>query len=641
VGTRRLDGSLILGTAGHIDHGKTALVKALTGVDADRLPEEKRRGITIDLGFAPLELAGSGTIGIVDVPGHEAFIRTMLAGASGIDLAMLVVAADEGVMPQTREHLEILTLLKIPRGVIALTKCDLADAEWRALVIDELRILCAGTPLADAEIVEVSAVTGQNIEELKSAIGRAASLQAAEESGDLFRMPVDRAFTVKGTGTVITGTVWSGRVDVDSVVRIEPAGKQARIRAIQSHGASLRSAGPRNRTALALAGCDVADVPRGSTIVQQSDWVPSLEIDVEVTLTDPDFAPTPRTRVRVHLGTAETGARMSRLRSAADNRLYSRLVLDEPIMSRGGDRFVIRIPSPSRTVGGGEVLDPYPLRKGAASGRAKFRSTASAASSRQERLADMLDRAGVSGLKMSSIPVRIGLPPGESRPALERLGAIIIGELAVDSRAMEKLENTLESIAAIHVANHPLEAGVSLQTLRAGAKAPSAIVEVALSRLHARGRIELSGSVARPAGWTSRLDSHEQELSDAILHDICTHSAEPPSVAELERKFGGSTPALLRRLERQGDVERVAEDRYYSRESVESMVDALRSGLIPGRRYSPAELKEVLGVTRKYLIPFLEYCDRKGVTERHGDGRQVRAVEVEAGMNAQGPSGLA
>ena len=203
---------MILGTAGHIDHGKTALVKALTGVDADRLPEEKRRGITIDLGFAPLEIPGAETIGIVDVPGHEAFIRTMLAGASGIDLAMLVVAADEGVMPQTREHLEILSLLKIPRGIIALTKCDLVDEEWRALVVEDLRVLCAGTPLADAEIVQVSAITGENIDELKSAIARAAAKQAAKESDDLFRMPVDRAFTVKGTGTVVTGTVWSGTV---------------------------------------------------------------------------------------------------------------------------------------------------------------------------------------------------------------------------------------------------------------------------------------------------------------------------------------------------------------------------------------------------------------------------------------------
>ena len=614
---------MILGTAGHIDHGKTALVKALTGVDADRLPEEKRRGITIDLGFAPLEIPGSETIGVVDVPGHEAFIRTMLAGASGIDLALLVVAADEGVMPQTREHLDILTLLKIPRGVVALTKCDLADDEWRRLVVEDIRELCAGTPLADAEIVEVSAVTGQNIEELKAAIARAAAIERAHESDDLFRMPVDRAFTVKGTGTVVTGTVWSGGVRVESLVRIEPAGKQARIRAIQSHGSSIQGATPRNRIALALAGCDVADVPRGSTIVQDPNWIPTHEVDVELTLTDEEFDPTPRTRVRVHIGTAETGARLSRLRSSSDGRLYSRLVLDEPLIVRGGDRFVIRLPSPPRTVGGGEVIDPYPPRRNALG--------ESRPSSRIERLAERLQRAGTTGLSVSSIPIRIGCSPGDTPPALEKLGALVIGDVAIDSRSIESLEKKIESLVAIHVANHPLEAGVSLQTLRAAARGSAGIVDVALSRLAKRGRIEMSGSLVRPSGWTSRLDSREQELSDAILHDICIRPADPPSVAELQSKFGESARPLLRRLEREGAITKVAEDRYYSRDSLEKMVGTLRSGLIPGRKYSPAELKEVLGVTRKYLIPFLEYCDRTGVTLRDGDGRQVRAVGVERG----------
>ena len=618
---------MILGTAGHIDHGKTALVKALTGVDADRLPEEKRRGITIDLGFAPLEIPGSETIGIVDVPGHEAFIRTMLAGASGIDLAMLVVAADEGVMPQTREHLEILSLLNIPRGVIAITKCDLADDEWRGLVADDIRTLCAGTPLADAEIVEVSAVTGQNIEELKAAIARAAATHRAREHDDLFRMPVDRAFTVKGTGTVVTGTVWSGCVSVESVVMIEPAGKQARIRAIQSHGASLKSARPRNRTALALAGCDVDDVPRGSTIIQQPDWIPSRELDVELTLTDVKFLPTPRSRVRVHIGTAETGARLSRLRPSIEGRLFSRLVLDEPLMARGGDRFVIRLPSPPRTVGGGEVIDPHPPRRNSMSAREERGALSPRSATRVERLREMLHRAGPAGLSVSSIPIRTGCLPGDSALALEQAGGIVIGNTALDSAAMESLEKKLESFVAIHVANHPLEAGVSLQTLRAAAKAPSQVIDVALSRLQEKGRIELSGSVVRPAGWSSTLDSGEQALSDAILHDICTHPADPPSVSELKSKFGGTVPPLLRRLERLGAITKIAEDRYYSRDSLETMVGALRSGLIPGRKYSPAELKEVLGVTRKYLIPFLEYCDRTGVTFRDGDGRQVRAVE--------------
>src|SRR5512138_3241943 len=251
---------MILGTAGHIDHGKTALVHALTGVDTDRLPEEKRRGITIELGFAPLRLADGTIVGVVDVPGHEGFVRTMLAGATGVDLALLVVAADEGVMPQTREHLAILQLLGVTRGIVALTKCDLVDDEWRELVVEDLRALLADTPLAGAPIVPTSSTTGEGTAELRAAIAEAARDVPARAADDLFRMPVDRAFTIKGTGTVVTGTVWSGRLTRDATVRVLPADRSVRVRGIQTHGDQVEIAEPGHRTAIALAGIDVADV---------------------------------------------------------------------------------------------------------------------------------------------------------------------------------------------------------------------------------------------------------------------------------------------------------------------------------------------------------------------------------------------
>jgi selenocysteine-specific elongation factor len=407
VGAGNLERRVILGTAGHIDHGKTALVRALTGVDTDRLPEEKRRGITIDLGFAPLELDGVGTVGIVDVPGHENFVRTMLAGASGIDLAMLVVAADEGVMPQTREHLEILSLLKIPRGVIALTKCDLVDAEWRGLVAEDVVALCAGTPLDNAEIVFVSSVTGEGIERLKRAIASAAGESRQERSrDDLFRMPVDRAFTIKGTGTVVTGTIWSGTIQRDSTVRIQPGGKSFRVRGIQSHGRDEEIAYPGTRTAIALASCDLEDVTRGCVVVAEPAWIPSDELDVSLMFVDPEYKPTPRSRVRVHVGTGETGARFSRLRSDSSGRILARLVLEDPLVARGGDRFVIRIPSPARTIGGGEILDPYPPRR--------IRKSDARAGGEQsvDRLGTFLDLAGNSGVEMAVLPIRTGLNPG-------------------------------------------------------------------------------------------------------------------------------------------------------------------------------------------------------------------------------------
>jgi len=612
---------VILGTAGHIDHGKTALVRALTGVDTDRLPEEKRRGITIDLGFAPLEIDGIGTIGIVDVPGHEGFIRTMLAGASGIDLAMLVIAADEGVMPQTREHLDILSLLQISGGVIALTKCDLVDADWRALVEDDVRSLCSGTLFDGADIVSVSAATGENLGALRDSIRNAALGIRGNRSDDLFRMPVDRAFSVKGTGTVVTGTIWSGSVSRDSQLRLLPGGKTVRVRAIQSHGKPVDTAFPGTRTAIALAGCDVKDVERGTTVVSSDQWAVTREIDVVLKMTESDFTPTPRSRVRLHIGTSETGARLSRLRPLADGNLQSRLILDEPIVARGRDRFVIRAPSPARTIGGGEVVDPFPPRR-----RARELPALSASHDLDARLAWMLSSADSNGLVTQVLPVRTGYRADEIEDALHRLGATIVGGNAFEGSAIDEVEQTIIGIVAVEMANHPLEAGVSLQTLRSRLRAPAQVIGVALGRLEKGGRLEVDGSLVRPRGWSSKLNEREQALSDAILHAICVQPLEPPSVSELAAKFGSSTPALLRRLERQGEVERVADDRYYSRAALEEMVGNLRSSLEAGRRYSPSEMREVLGVSRKYLIPFLEFCDRRGVTERSEAGRVLKGA---------------
>ena len=605
---------MILGTAGHIDHGKTALVKALTGVDADRLPEEKRRGITIDLGFAPLELDGIGTIGIVDVPGHEGFVRTMLAGASGVDLAMLVVAADEGVMPQTKEHLEILSLLQIPKGVIAITKCDLVDRDWRALVQDEVRTLCANSPLANAEIIGVSAVTGENIDELKEAIKRAAASAARDRSDDLFRLPVDRVFTIKGTGTVVTGTLWSGSIRKDDTVRIEPGEKTARVRAIQAYSRAVEETQPGTRTALALSGVDVDDISRGSTIVRDPSWHSTSELDVVLTITDRDLELSSRSRVRVHIGTSDVGARLSKLKADSDGKIHARVILDEAVVARGRDRFVIRLPSPPRTVGGGEVIDPFPSRS----------KTALRGETLAERLTGILEQTGAMGIPVSAIPIRVGVTPSRVDALIRDVNAAVIGNVAVLHDAVGALESFLESYAAIYTANHPLEAGVSLQTLRAAAQADSAVIRFALGRLEKKGRIELDGSLVRPSGWTSKLDAREKIVSDSILHDICTAVYEPPSVSELEAKFGNNTGALLRRLEREGQIERVSDERYYGREPLARMVEMLRSTLVPGRTYSPVELKEVLGVSRKYLIPFLEFCDRRGITERSSEGRQVR-----------------
>ncbi|MEO5902749.1 MAG: selenocysteine-specific translation elongation factor [Gemmatimonadaceae bacterium] len=621
---------MILGTAGHIDHGKTALVRALTGVDTDRLPEEKRRGITIDLGFAPLHLEGPGTIGIVDVPGHEAFIRTMLAGASGIDIALVVIAADEGVMPQTVEHLEILSLLGVGRGVVALTKSDLVDVDWLGLQMDEVKALIATTPLASAAIVPVSAKTGSGISELKTALADlAASIPARNADDDLFRLPVDRAFTIKGTGTVVTGTVWSGSVQRDATLIVHPSGKTARVRGIELHGKAATHASAGHRTAIALAGVDLAEVGRGTALVADPAWTPTSDLEALIELNGHDARLTPRTRVLFHLGTAETEAKVVSIDADLrnENKRHVRIRLANPIIARAGDRFVLRLPSPARTIGGGTVIDPYAF----AHKRTRSKTRPNKVALDQDASATvegLLEKAGSQGVESATLPIRTGLSPREVKTRLDNVSAVPIGTRRYGQRYVDQLMTQLEALVRESVANHPLEPGVSLQAIRLAAGKNSEIVGFALNRLVESGKIELAGSLVCPAGWKSKLGDVEQGLSVAIMIEICERPSEPPTVAELEVKFGSKTVALLRKMERDRQLERVSDDRYYSTEEVARIVSGMRSKLEVGRVYTPAELREVLGVSRKYLIPFLEFCDRKGVTERRQDGRAVRPMAV-------------
>lgn len=624
---------MILGTAGHIDHGKTALVKALTGVDTDRLPEEKRRGITIDLGFAPLVIEGVGTIGIVDVPGHEAFVRTMLAGASGIDIALLVVAADEGVMPQTKEHVQILSLLAIPNVVVALTKSDLVTAEWLSLAEEDIRSLLGDTPFGSSEVIPVSAITGDGVTELREAIRRAADGATAEGgpadtknrggAEDLFRMPVDRAFTIKGTGTVVTGTVWSGTIGRDSSVTVFPPGKRSRVRGVQHHGAAVTSAGPGERVALALTDLDVGEVSRGSVVVANDSWAPTSRVEAEITISDESVEIGPRTRLRFHLGTSDVGARISgraRDTEANGSGFVATIVLDEPLLMRGGDRFVIRLPSPAITIGGGRVRDPYPARR------------PSRAPTLEESIAETLTRmvagAGLEGLAVEILPIRLGTTPAEAAELSRRLHLIELRGRLYDPRVLDALEQAIETAITKHVETFPLELGVQLQSLRSLAQTPEAVIDFVVDRLARSGRIEVRQSVVKPAGWTGKLSDRELVLTDAMMHEICIHPSEPPAVSELAASFGEKAPALLRYLERAGELVRVSDDRYYSSGAVDTMVGKLRSTLEPGRIYTPAELREVLGVSRKYLIPFLEFCDVTGITDRRAEGRVLGVGQV-------------
>ncbi|MBI4419849.1 MAG: selenocysteine-specific translation elongation factor, partial [Gemmatimonadetes bacterium] len=398
---------VVIGTAGHVDHGKTALVKALTGTDTDRFPEEKRRGITIDIGFAALELDGGLKASIVDVPGHEDFVRNMVAGATGVDLALLVVAADEGVMPQTIEHLAILDILGVRTGVVALTKADLAEPDWLDLVAADVGERLAKTRIVWETPVPVSAVTGEGLPDLKSALARAAARAADRAADDLFRLPVDRVFSLAGAGTVVTGTVWSGSVRAGDHVTILPESGGGRVRSVEVHGERRELAEPGRRTALALAGLERATAQRGSVAVADPSWRATTAIDVVLALLP--GAPrrvTQRSRIRLHLGTAEV---MERVTPAYDDippggEGVVRLRLESPVVARWGDRGVIRAYSPVTTIGGCVVTDPWPAPRP----RRPRRDPRKWSADPVERLRAFVLDAGPGGVSVTDLPVRVG-----------------------------------------------------------------------------------------------------------------------------------------------------------------------------------------------------------------------------------------
>ena len=614
---------MILGTAGHIDHGKTSLVRALTGVDTDRLPEEKRRGITIALGFAPLALEGVGTIGVVDVPGHEAFVRTMLAGASGMDLALLVIAADEGVMPQTREHLAILTLLGVTAGVIALTKADLVDDELRELVADDVRAAVAGSALADAPIVPVSSVTGAGLDDLRAAIRAAAALVPSRSADDPWRMPVDRVFSVAGAGTVVTGTAWSGTIAREATVRILPTDRTARVRSLESHGAAATTVGAGTRIALALVGVDRDEVAHDAVLVRAGDpWEPSSVLRADVALLPHAPAVGARRWLRFHLGTAEVGARII----AAGGPLKPgesravRLLLDGPVVMRAGDRFVLRAGGTEGTIGGGVVTDPLPPSR-----RAKpwVRTGASDA----ERLEWMLLESGASGLVVASLPLRLGLRPALVERLLKDLEKVVrVDDRLVRLPVLAALRSTLIALVERTHAEHPLAPGVDRQTARAALSPNAALADEVIRRAERAGLIVVEGATIRAVAFQAGASEGATSARDRLLDRLRTAGVEPPSLTELVTEFGPEVPALLKLLDKEKRIVMVALDRPFSREGVTDLLGRLRAFVKAGTPYSPAELRDALGITRKWLIPFLEWCDRQRISLRRDDGRTFGTI---------------
>lgn len=617
---------VVVGTAGHIDHGKTALVKALTGVDTDRWAEEQRRGITIDLGFAPLPLDPETQVSIVDVPGHEGFVRNMLAGATGIDAALLIVAADEGIMPQTEEHLAIVELLRVRRGVPVLTKGDLVDDEWLQLLSTEVAARLSTSPVRWEPPVVTSVRTGAGLPELREAIGRVARDVADRVERDLFRLPVDRVFTLKGAGTVVTGSTWSGTVRESDSVRLLPLDREARVRSIESHGGTLAQALPGRRTALALAGVEHQELARGHVVVTGAGWRPTNRVDAAVELLRSAPRPlTARTRVRVHLGTAEVLARVTPVEAVTPGgRGVIRLALEEPFVARGGDRFVIRSYSPVATIGGGSVIDPYPPEAPQRLRQRRLPLEASPA----DRLAGWVREARLPGLARSDLPVRLGITPEGVAQVIALAGKNVLeaGERLVFRSAASREAERLADVLDAHHASHPLDAGMSLQALRAsvgnGMAVNEAVTDQVLDLARRKGILEVDGSVARRPGWRAAVAARADGDAGRISAHLAAAEWRIPTVSELESEFSGlPVRALLAHLQRGGGVVQVDQERFASPDALERFRQTLEGVIREVGPVTPAVLRDRLGLTRKYLIPLLEWADRRGVTRRQGDTR--------------------
>ncbi|HEU5262621.1 MAG TPA: selenocysteine-specific translation elongation factor [Gemmatimonadales bacterium] len=624
----------VIGTAGHIDHGKTALVKALTGVDTDRWEEEKRRGITIDLGFAPLPLGDEIQASVVDVPGHEGFVRNMLAGATGIDVALLVIAADEGIMPQTEEHLAIVELLGVRRGIPVITKRDLVEADWLDLVRTEVAERLARSRVRWEPSVATSAVTGEGLDQLRAALRRVAEDMVERPVDDLFRLPIDRVFAVAGAGTVVTGSTWSGTVAVGDSVRLLPLDREARVRSIEVHGQAADRAAPGRRTALALVGVDKSELARGHAAVTGAGWRATTMIDAAVELLPVARKPlASRTRVRVHLGTAEVLARAVQVRSIAPGETgVARLILETPLVARGGDRFVLRSFSPVTTVGGGIVLDPFAERRPRLRQRRLVVDQGPVA-----RLTSLVGEAGLGGLPVASLTVRLGVGPDQVRAAIaaaER-GIQRLGETLVEREALAAQAGRLADVLKRYHEEHALDPGMSLQALRAavGPPAPPELVVDALLELGTReGKFEIAKAVARLPGWRPAFDARASDVRESLTRRLVEARWQVPTVLELEREFSGApVRALLSHLAREGAAEQVDRERYAATLALADFRAALEAALTELGTATPAELRDRLGLTRKYLIPLLEWADRRGLTRRSGDARVLARLTAGKG----------
>ncbi len=631
-----------IGTAGHVDHGKSALVKALTGIDPDRLKEEKEREMTIDLGFAWLTLPSGAVVSIVDVPGHESFIKNMLAGIGGIDAALLVVAADEGIMPQTREHLDILDLLELPYGVVAITKSDLAeDEEWLELVIEDVRELLKKTKLFQAEILPVSAVTGQGLPQLLSSLDALLDRVPAKRDLGKPRLPVDRVFVMPGFGTVVTGTLVDGGLHVGQEVEILPSGARARIRGLQTHKQKLDSTGPGGRVAVNLGGVSSEDVARGDVLAVPGQLKSSSLIDARVRL----LASAPRplkhnVRVQFYSGSSEIAAHVRLLDDETIQpgqggwvqfRLENRAALAR------GDHFIIRQPSPSLTIGGGVVIDPVPRRR-----HRRFRAPVI---QRLEALSlgsseDILLEGLAAGRprQIGELLAESDLPEDEGREALSELrsrsevlllganGSTGAGVLAQDGYVMsaagyDELWRQVGGILDEYHARYPLRSGMPREELKSRLNLPAKVFNALLAHASLQHKLTEEGVAVRLPEHQVRFSAEQQGRIEQLLARFAESPYATPSVSECEEAVG---PELLSYLVEDNRLVRVSESVIFSRDTYDEMVERVLSHIRDQGSITVAEVRDLFRASRKYALALMEHLDDQRITKRVGDERVLR-----------------
>jgi selenocysteine-specific elongation factor len=634
--------SIVIGTAGHIDHGKSALVRALTGTDPDRLKEEKARGITIDLGFAHLETGGAA-LAFVDVPGHERFVKNMLAGAGGIDAVMLVVAADESIMPQTREHFQICRLLRVPAGIIVLTKSDLADAETRELARMEVREMVAGSFLAAAPIVEVSSTTGTGLDRLREVLAELASRVPSREAAGPPRLPVDRVFSVKGFGTVVTGTLVSGTMAIDSELEVLPRGIAVKVRGLQVHGQAERSAAAGHRVAANLGGVEVSDVARGDTLCGRGAFEATRRFDAVIAVLDEARALKHGARVRFHQGTTELLGRVavaggrgtagvSEVPAGAS--AFVRIRLEAPAVLTRGDRFILRAYSPSITIGGGEVVDPQPARGAirTPAGLARLRRLdPEGRATPDEAVAAFVDERQGAGLPRAALVSRAGLTPAAAADAESRLAragqVTAVGDLLVAPAVLRALSERLLAALKAHHAAQPLSEGLPREEARERIfrRAAAAVFEHVIGQLVAANAIVARDRLAL-AGHRLSLSPEEAGAQAALERVFRDAGLAPPDLASAAIA-AGVAPAVADRISklllRQKTLVKVDTLLFHADALLRLKSDVQALKATAAARVDVAGFKERYGITRKFAIPLLEFLDRERVTRRVGDARVV------------------